>query len=112
MDLDLLKHAKGYIEKMANGINPLTNEKTPDNDLVNNVRISRCLFYINNVLDEVIENGGINKSDKLPFYLSRNELEKYVYVDEDLTISRIVKRINILKPNENMSNLRAVDVVK
>lgn len=112
MDLQLLKHAKGYIEKMANGINPLTNEMVPDNDLVNNVRISRCLFYINNVLDEVIENGGINKSDKLPFYLSRNDLEKYQYVDEDLTISRILKRINMLKPNENMSNLRAVDVVK
>lgn len=41
MNLELLKHAKGYIEKMANGINPLTNENIPDNDLINNVRISR-----------------------------------------------------------------------
>ena len=44
MDLELLKHAKSYIEKMANGINPLTGEKIPNNELINNVRISRCLF--------------------------------------------------------------------
>ena len=46
MNLELLKHAKEYIEKMANGINPLTGEIVPDNDLINNIRISRCLFYV------------------------------------------------------------------
>ena len=35
MNLELLKHAKNYIEKMANGINPLTNEIIPDNFLKN-----------------------------------------------------------------------------
>lgn len=55
MDLELLKHANNYIEKMANGINPLTNQKCNDNDMINNVRISRCLFYVSNVLDDVIK---------------------------------------------------------
>lgn len=36
MNLELLKHAQGYIEKMANGINPLTGEITPSNDMINN----------------------------------------------------------------------------
>ena len=62
MNLELLKHAKGYIEKLANGINPLTGEIVPDNELINNIRISRCLFYVNEVLGEVYENGGINKN--------------------------------------------------
>ena len=44
MNLELLKHAKEYIENMANGINPLTGESVKDDDLINNVRISRCLF--------------------------------------------------------------------
>ena len=59
MDIELLKHAKYYIEKMANGVNPLTNEIVPDDDLINNVRISRCLFYVNNILGKVIDNEGI-----------------------------------------------------
>ena len=33
----------------------------PDNedDVINNVRISRCLFYVSDVLRQVIENGGV-----------------------------------------------------
>lgn len=64
MNIELLKHAKGYIEKMANGINPLTDEKIPDNELINNVRISRCLFYVNDILGEILENSGtMNKKE-------------------------------------------------
>ena len=42
-ELEILLHAKSYIDKMAQGINPLTDEAVPDGDMVNNVRISRCL---------------------------------------------------------------------
>ena len=38
MDLELIKHANNYILKMANGINPLTNEQLPEDDLVNNIK--------------------------------------------------------------------------
>ena len=88
VNLELLKHAKKYIEKMANGINPLTDEKIPDSDLVNNIRISRCLFYVNNVLGEIITNGGIydKKIGKLPFNLSKEDLSRYQYIYEDLTM--------------------------
>lgn len=49
---------------MANGINPLTDEKIPDNELINNVRISRCLFYVNDILGEILENSGtMNKKE-------------------------------------------------
>jgi len=34
MDLELLKHAKEYISKMANSINPLNGEKVKDDDLI------------------------------------------------------------------------------
>jgi len=112
MNLELLKHAKNYIEKMANGINPLTDENVPDNDIINNVRISRCLFYINGVLGEVLSNGGItnNKTKKIPFNISKEEINKYQYSDEDLSISKIVKRINELVSKENMTKLKATEV--
>lgn len=112
MNLELLKHAKDYIEKMANGINPLTGESVPDSDIINNVRISRCLFYVNSVLDDVLSNGGItnNKTKKIPFNISKDEIKKYQYSDEDLSISKIVKRINELVNNENMTKLKATEV--
>lgn len=57
-DLELMRHAKDYIDQMANGIDPLTGERADEDDMINNVRISRCLFYVSDVLRQVIENGG------------------------------------------------------
>ena len=57
-ELDTIKHAKEYIDKLANGIDPFTDKPVPDDDIVNNVKLSRCFFYISGILDKVIENGG------------------------------------------------------
>ena len=47
-----------YIDKLANGINPLDDSSIPEDDIVNNVRISRCFFFISDILNKVIENDG------------------------------------------------------
>ena len=47
---------------MANGINPLNGEMVPDSDLINNIKISRYLFYVNNILNDVLLNGGAGKN--------------------------------------------------
>lgn len=44
-EVEKIAYTRMYIEKLANGINPLTDQAVPDTDLINNVRISRCLFY-------------------------------------------------------------------
>lgn len=49
-ELEKIAYAKTYIEKLANGINPLTDQPVPDSDSINNVRISRCLFYVSDIL--------------------------------------------------------------
>lgn len=54
-DNQKLLKAKSYLDKLANGINPVTNEIVPESDTINNIHISRCLFYISDVLRNVIE---------------------------------------------------------
>lgn len=112
MNIELLKHAKAYIEKMANGINPLTNEKIPDNELINNVRISRCLFYVNDILEDVIINGGINnkKTKKIPFTITKETLNKFEYSKSPIPISNIAQKINELNSNPNMVKLRGTNI--
>ena len=65
-ELETLERAKMYLEKLANGINPIDGSVIPDGDIVNHVRISRCFFYVSDVLRQVIENGGVTaqKRDK------------------------------------------------
>ena len=78
-ELEKIAYAKSYIEKLANGINPLTNQEVPDSDIINNVKISRCLFYVSDLLRQVVENKGIsqskNKSSKVPFQLDYESRE-------------------------------------
>lgn len=114
MELNLLKHAQGYIEKMANGINPLTEETIPDNELLNNIRISRCLFYVNDILKEVISNKGIkyNKNNKLPFHLTQEQLNKYQFDPYDLRITEFVRKLNELNENKETKKLSVSNVTK
>ena len=58
-ELEKLQRAKMYIDKMANGIHPIDNTPAADSDMINNVRISRCLFYISDILRQVIDNNGV-----------------------------------------------------
>lgn len=57
-ELETMKHAKEYIDKLANGIGPFSDKPVPDGDIINNVKLSRCFFYISGILEKVIENSG------------------------------------------------------
>ena len=59
-ELEKIEYAKSFIDKLANGINPLDDSPIPANDIANNVRLSRCFFYVSEILRQVVENGGIN----------------------------------------------------
>ena len=107
-DLEIMQRAKTYIDKLANGINPLDDTTLSENDIVNNVRISRCLFYVSDVLRQVIENGGNvsnKKTPKEPFYISFGDIQKFPFSNTPIPISEIAKRINEITPNENMKKL-------
>ena len=101
MDLKLVEHAKGYIDALANGVNPLTGEPVPESDTVNQVRISRCLFYVSDVLSEVLQNGGVKKSgsSELPFDLSAVDLSALTFFEEPVGIKVFTDAINALRPD-------------
>ena len=78
-EFEILCRAKTYIDKLANGINPLNDKVLEENDVVNNVRLSRCFFYVSDVLRQVIENGGLvqkSKSKRVAFNISDEEFNK------------------------------------
>ena len=67
---EIIKHAKDYIDSLANGTNPLTGEPVNESDVVNNVRISRCLFYVSEILEKVLngERNILPRVKKSKFY--------------------------------------------
>lgn len=104
-ELETLERARVYMQKLANGINPIDGVSVPDDDVINNVRLSRCFFYVADVLRQVIENGGVNgqkKAKMIPFSLSAQQRESFEFSGMPIPISEVSKRINALVENENM----------
>ena len=102
-ELEKIAYAKTYVEKLANGINPVTDQPVPDSDSVNNIRISRCLFYVSDLLRQIVEKGGISqrkaktaKTAKVPFQLDYAARENFRYSETPIPISEITRRINEL----------------
>lgn len=58
-DKALMQRAKKYTEKLANGVNPFDDTDIPEDDIVNNERISKCLLYVSDILRQLIEDGKV-----------------------------------------------------
>lgn len=73
-ELETMQRAKMYMDKLAQGIDPITNLEMPGDCVLNNVRLARCFFYVSDVLGQVIANGGVigGKPKREPFASIRN----------------------------------------
>ena len=108
----LLK-AKSYLDKLANGINPITNELASENDTINNIHISRCLFYVSDVLRNLIENNSNpqkKKNSKIPFSVTPQQLADYVFDDNPITVTEITKKLNSLINTEEMKGIKTTSI--
>ena len=111
---EIIKRAKDYIDGLANGMNPLTGEPVDESDIVNNVRISRCLFYVSGILEKVLngEKNILPRVKKSTFSISAEKLENFEYSSEPILVSDIVERIMSLSENENMRKLPTSKITK
>lgn len=91
-ELDKIARAKMYLEKLANGVNPLTDKEVAPNDIVNNVRISRCMFYVSDILRQIIENKGkfkVEMPEQKPFTITLQQLANYEFPDTPIQVQRL-----------------------
>ena len=116
-ELEIMQHAKGYLDKLAKGIDPLTGREVPEDDVINNVRISRCLFYVSDVLRQVIENGGVisalpKKGELAPYALPCEERSRYTFGEWPLSASQIAQRLNKLVDLSTVLKLKTTSITK
>lgn len=114
-ELEKISYAKSFIDKLANGINPLDDTPIPDGDIVNNVRLSRCFFYVSDILRQVIENGGISvqkpaKIRKKEFTLTDEERAKLRVSDRPLSASEITSCLYSVIDQDTTKKLSARSV--
>lgn len=49
-ELETMQRAKMYLDKLAQGIDPISGDEVPEDSVLNNVRLARCFFYVSGVL--------------------------------------------------------------
>ena len=100
-ELEKIEYAKTFIDKLANGINPLDDTSIPENDITNNVRLSRCFFYVSTILQKEIDRERRkqpkeNRSERLPFSITQEQLNDFGYSSNPLSATAVARKINWL----------------
>ena len=67
-ELETMQRAKMYLDKLAEGTDPITDQPVPPGDCLQNPRLSRCFQYISGILEQVIQNGGQVGSPEPPAF--------------------------------------------
>ena len=94
-----LQRAITYVDRLANGYNPRTNEHL-NNILMNDPSFIRCMFFIKDVLDEVYNNGcTVGKKGKIIKPSFPMELLQNFQYKTDLSITNLFRQINELGYN-------------
>lgn len=57
-EMDKLHRAQLYMKQLAEGIDPVSGRELPDDTALNQVRLSRCFYYVAGLIQQIIANGG------------------------------------------------------
>lgn len=57
-DLEIMQRAKMYLDRLAQGIDPISGREMPEDTVLNQARLARCFSYVSGILQQVIDNGG------------------------------------------------------
>lgn len=109
----ILERAEQYMRKLSLGVNPLNEEALPDSDICKQERISKCLAYVADYLQQRLAPKApqqtVKKNSKreprparkfatAELNLSPEMLSKYEMTEEPVSLSGFVRRLNALLP--------------
>ena len=108
-EVEKIEYAKTFIDKLANGINPLDDTLLPEGDIVNNVRLSRCFFYVSGILQKEIERERKKESNQKkilrPLSITSEQLQNFEYCHAPVSATVMAKRINETVADDTMESL-------
>nr|MBQ8243959.1 hypothetical protein [Oscillospiraceae bacterium] len=107
-ELEIMQRAKMYMDKLAQGIDPITNQEVYDDSILNNVRLARCFFYVSDILGQVIANGGLigGKPKLYPFAINMDQISKVQISPEPVRVTQLVDRISEAVDDPGMKKLK------
>lgn len=56
--LRIIQHAQGYMQKLSNGIDPISGKPVPEDSTLQQERLRKCFGFVAEILEELIQNNG------------------------------------------------------
>lgn len=113
-EFETMIRAKEYIDKLANGINPLTDTEALNDTVLNNVRLSRCFFFVSQVLNKVIANGGnvikTSGRGKMPCKFTDEQKKQIQLSETSIAISIFTDAINAVVELDTYKKINAPQI--
>jgi len=103
-EIEKMKYAKLYIDKLSDGINPLDDTRINENEIVLNKRINACLKYVSEIIENSIQKNEekiCKKRGTKPVYINSEQIKLLKTKDCDCKVSEIADEINkVIKENK------------
>ena len=93
-DVEKLRKVKQCIDSLAEGLNPFTGQPLPEEEIVNDVRVSRSLFFVSALLQEQMQGTAQKNGKKQAFRLSLEERERVAFSKQPISASELARRMN------------------
>lgn len=95
-ELETMQRAKMYLDKLAQGIDPISNQEIPEDSVLNQVRLARCFFYVSDVLGRVIANGGTvgAHTRNVDFSITPEQLARVRIMDYPVRITEFTEALS------------------
>ena len=117
-ELEKLEYAKDWMDRLAEGVDPTSGELLSEDTVLNNTDITRCFFYVSDVLRQVIENNGeinkrVKRKTKLQPFMLPDDLRNQIEITEAPTmITHFTGRINSLIDENTMKKLKVTELTR
>lgn len=96
-EVEKLIVAKFYCEKLANGIDPISDKPVPSDSVLNQVKLVRFFFFLKEYLNEELQGSSSKASSKQrnqSFLITREGLSEVEVSSNPISISEFAKRVN------------------
>ena len=110
-ELETVQRAKMYMDKLAQGIDPISGLELPEDSALNNVRLARCFFYVSGILEQVIRNGGqVGAIEKAEFSITPEQLAQVPISPYPIRITEFADALLQATGSNAMKKPRAVRI--
>jgi hypothetical protein len=113
-ELETMQRAKMYMDKLAQGIDPISNQEVPGDSALNNVRLAQCFFYVSDILGQVIANGGVvgQITKTLDFVITPEQLASVQISEYPIRVTEFTEALYRAVNNPEMKKLSTTKITE